>query len=83
MKMSKDHYEFLKKKVSEILPKVKEHRKTLEGDPRVKNLKTRWMWDTFHAIRVFDTFSYQEFDYLDVHIETAMRHIFDELKIME
>jgi len=83
MKMSKDHYEFLKAKVSELVPKVKDHRKTIEGDPQVKDVTARLMWDTFHAVRIFDTFSYQEFDYLDAHIETAMRHIFEELKIME
>lgn len=81
MKMTRDHYEALKKKVEPLTQKIITHRESLRGDPKVQNLDTRTLWDTFHATRISNEYTYQEFDYLDTHIETAMRSIFRELGI--
>lgn len=81
MKMSKLHYDDLKARVALQVPQIEGHRATLRNNPKVKDLSTRLLWDVFHATRIQNAYSYQEFDYKDAHIETAMRAIFKELNI--
>ena len=80
-KMTSPHYEALKAKVAMLVPQIPAHRTVLAADVRVKDLSLRVLWDVFHATRIMDDYSYQEFDYLDTHIETAMRAIFKELGV--
>jgi hypothetical protein len=82
MKIKSEHYSFLESKIKDLLPKIKMHSEQLKLDSKVKNHSTRLMWDTFHALKVYDHFSYSEFDYLDSHIETAMKKIFKTLEII-
>lgn len=46
---------------------------------RIKDVDVRFVWDVFWAVRrssdALRSMSYQEWDYSDNHIETAMRHI--------
>lgn len=81
MKMSKEHYDALKERVAVLVPQIPAHLDLLRGDPKVKNLGLRLMWDVFHATRISNRYSYQEFDYKDTHIETAMRAVFKELGV--
>lgn len=81
MKMTQAHYEALKAKVMPLVPSIPAYRESLKTDPKVKNLDQRVLWDVFHAAKIWKDYSYQEFDYLDAHIETAMRAIFKELDV--
>ena len=81
MKMSKEHYNVIKERVATLVPQIPAHTERLRADPRVKNLPLRLLWDVFHAARIYELYSYQQFDYKDTHIETAMRAIFKELKV--
>lgn len=81
MKMTKEHYDVLKKKVEALLPGIENQRTRISLDPTVKDPSKRLLWDTFHAANIFAEYTYQQFDYLDDHIETAMRSIFKELNV--
>lgn len=82
MKITKQHYNFLESEVEKLLEKIKLHSITLKNDPKVKDHATRLIWDAFHAIKVYNRFSYQEFDYKDSHIETAMKLVFKKFCIV-
>ena len=81
MKIIPEHYSFLESKTKDLLTQIKLHSELLKLDPRVKDHNKRLVWDAFHALRIYDRYSYQEFDYLDSHIETAMKRIFKTLEI--
>lgn len=82
IKMSKEHYQKLKSLVEAIgKRKIEDYREALRHDPRVKNLTTRLLFDVFYATKIQNKYSYQEFDYLDSHIASAMKQIFKELHI--
>lgn len=81
MKMTDEHYAALKARVQTLVPQIPAHRERLKNDPKVKNLDLRVLWDVFHAAKIYTVYSYQEFDYLDTHVETAMRAIFKELGV--
>jgi len=79
--MSQEHYNYIKEKVigiANLIPKYKEHLKT---DTRVKDLNKRLLWDVFYSTKIYNNYSYQEFDYKDTRIETAMKAIFKELNL--
>ena len=81
MKMAKEHYNAIKDRVAALVPQIPAHTERLRADPRVKNLQKRLLWDVFHAVRIYELYDYQQFDYKDDHIETAMRAVFKELKV--
>ena len=81
MAMSKEHYGYLKGRVAAMAGRVRPYRAWLRHLDNVKNLETRLIWDCFHAAKVYEKYSYQEFDYSDAHVETAMKKIFKELEI--
>jgi hypothetical protein len=81
MKMTKEHYDVLKKKVEALLPGIENQRTRISLDRKVKDPGKRLLWDTFHAANILTAYTYQQFDYLDDHIETAMKSIFKELNI--
>lgn len=58
MKITKRHYNFLESEVFQLLEKIKLHSVALKNDPKVKDHTTRLIWDAFHAIKVYDHFSY-------------------------
>ena len=76
MKMTDQHYTVLEARVIPLLPQLPEARKSLEANPMIKSVDRALLWAVFHATKIFSVFTYQEFDYLDTHIETAMRRIF-------
>lgn len=81
MKMSAEHYEKLKERTQAIAWLLPKHFESLKSDPKVKDIYTRALWDAFHAAKIYQVYSYQQFDYADKHIETAMKAIFKDLKI--
>ncbi len=81
MKMTPEHYEDLKQRVALFAGEVPDHRKRLANDPRVKDIEHRLRCDVLHATKILDAYSYQEFDYTDAQIDTAMRKVFKELDL--
>lgn len=81
MKVTKAHYEALKAKVLPLVPSIPAYRESLKADPKVNDLDRRVLWDVFHAAKIWEVYSYQDFNYLDSHVETAMRAIFKELNV--
>jgi hypothetical protein len=81
MKMSKEHYEQLRQRVEPFACKIQEHIAYVKNAGNYKNLERRILFDVFHAAKMYQLYSYQEFDYNDSHIQTAMRAIFKELQI--
>lgn len=75
MKMTPEHFSALKARVDQMRGQFAAHREKLAADPKVKDLEKRFLWDVFHACRMHQIYSYQEFNYLDSHIETAMKKI--------
>lgn len=84
MKMTKAHYDVLKERVQMLVNsgQFHQHVAKVRAAGNYKNLATRVMWDTFHACRMYDKYTYQEFDYLDSHVDTALKSIFKELGIV-
>lgn len=82
IKMSPEHYAVIKAKVKALgAEMINQHKEKLKDDPRVKDLETRLLFDVFYATKVQNDYSYQEFDYKDAHIKTAMKQIFKELHL--
>lgn len=89
MKMTKEHYADLKSRIEHLAVQIRMHRLDLEEQHRnpnplrspVKDPARRLLWDAFYASRIQSAYSYQDFDYTDAHIETAMRSIFKDLGI--
>ena len=79
MKMTDEHYATLKARVTIFADKIPAHKKALENDSRVKDIDKRLLWDVFHAAKIFTIYTYQQFDYKDSHIETAMKKILEEV----
>ena len=63
MKMTSEHYAVLKGKVKELLPEMDAFRDVVKNAPRVHDMDRRLLWDVFYATRIFNQYSYQEFDY--------------------
>ena len=84
MKMTKAHYDGLKERVQALVNSGQFHRHVAEvrAAGNYKNLARRVMWDTSHACNMYDTYTYQEFDYLDTHVDTAIKATFKELGIV-
>lgn len=84
MKMSQAHYAVLKDRLAPIVKsgELNLHIARIKQSGKYKDLATRVLWDAFHACRMYDKYTYQEFDYNDKHVETAMRKAFSELGVV-
>lgn len=79
MKMSKEHYDYLKGKVLAYILPIKSHKELIDnGNIECMDKEKRLIWDTFRACKAYTQYSCQEFDYNDSHIETAIRKILKE-----
>ncbi len=82
--MSPAHFDVLKTRVlamREQIPTYAQHIRTnfASVGKTPSAAETRIMWDIFYATKIMNSYSYQEFDYKDTHIETAMRKILSEV----
>ena len=75
MKMTQEHYTKLAERVGQVRAQIPAHRAKLATDPKVKDLERRLLWDVYHAARMYQLYSPQQWDYTDAHIETAMRKL--------
>jgi len=88
MKMTKEHYNFIKGAIS-CLDKnlIKEHKQFIIDEGKAKDINKRLRWDCFHAtkIKIGDGIGQDGlplYSYLnDDHIDTALRNIIKELNI--
>ena len=79
--MTTEHYSTLKSRVATFAHQLSAHLEALRIDQRVKDLETRMLFDIFHGAKMWSIYSYQQFDYTDEHIKTAMKRIAKELNI--
>lgn len=79
MKMTDDHFNTLRERIIPFVSKLKIHRKILMNTMKYKSgegdIDKRIRWDAHHAARMYDVYSYKEYDYYDTHIDTALRKI--------
>lgn len=82
MKMSTEHYNTLRERIIPFVPKLIIHKQNLLNTPKYKSGKgdidLRIRWDAHHAARMYDVYSYDQYDYKDSHIDTALRKIQSE-----
>lgn len=75
MKMSQAHFDTLK---ARVLP-FAEHYAALVAqyaeNPRINDAGFAARCRILSAAKIYEVYSYQEFDYLDSHVDTAMRKI--------
>ncbi|TFZ80742.1 hypothetical protein [Candidatus Macondimonas diazotrophica] len=81
MKMTAEHYAALEGRIAQIVAQIPAHVDSLRTDPRVKDLRTRVVWDVYHSTRMHQLYSPQEWDYLDSHIETATKRALRNLGV--
>lgn len=79
MKMSEQHYRALEAKIRPFQMAIESHIATLKANGGYKDLETRVIFDVFHAAKIYNDFTYQEFDYNDSHIKTAVRAILKDM----
>lgn len=75
MKMTPEHFAILRDRVTPLLPRLPALEALHQANPRIKDPKRAALWDVYHAARIYELFTYQQWDYDDSHIETAMRRI--------
>jgi len=75
MRMTPEHYQTIKARVTPLLVHVAALREQYAQNPKIKDIDCAIRWKLFHAARIYDIYTYQQFDYLDAHIDTAMRAI--------
>ena len=82
MKMTTEHYNELKTRIQTFAHQAPAHLERIRLDARCKDIKTRMLFDIFYAAKIWEIYSFQEFNYMDEHIKTAMNKIVSELKII-
>jgi hypothetical protein len=80
MKIKKEHYNHILTEIGKIdVNLLQHHKKTLENDPRVKDIEKRFRWDLLFAANSLwvcdNLYSYMD----DSHIDTALKSIVREL----
>jgi hypothetical protein len=83
MKISKEHYNYIKDKFSTVDPElVKAHRHNVGLEPKCYDIDKRVRWDTLYSVIKSDWVCDYLYPYLDdSHIDTALKSIVKELKI--
>ena len=84
--MSKAHYDRLSDKVLALSHLIPDHTKAINEmyaatGKTTEQAAARILWDVFHATKIMNEYSYQEFDYTDAHIKTAMKSIFKSFSV--
>lgn len=75
MKMSPTHYAVLVERCAPFIPVYDELVIQGKANARVKLPEAYALWRIFHAAKMYEIYRYQEFNYLDTHIEAAMRKV--------
>lgn len=75
MKMSTVHYNALQANVIPLLHHIPHLREAYALNPKIKDIEKATLWTIYHAAKMYKLYTYQEWDYLDSHIETAMKQI--------
>lgn len=72
MKMTSEHYQLLTERATPWKEAAVQAAKS--GQYPIKRI----LWRVFHRAEMYQVYSYQEFDYYDTHIETAMKKLFKD-----
>jgi hypothetical protein len=80
MKMTNEHYNRLKTRMSNFKPFIEKHRENIIKENKAQDIDKRLRWDIFYASKMHEIYSYQEFDYTDNHIDTALKKIMKEIQ---
>lgn len=75
MKVAKEHYDKMEELVQPLKPMLSQYKQGLFIDPRVKDVNRRFCFDVLYTINMHKYYTYQEFDYSDEHLYTAMKKI--------
>lgn len=75
MKMTPEHYAKLRERVLPFMPQYPFLLEQFKRVPEIKSAECAALWRVYHAAKIYDIFTYQQWDYNDSHIETAMRKI--------
>jgi len=81
MKMSAEHYEYLKNAIAPMADKIRSHRKFIENEGKSKDIEKRLRWDLTYYAGLSQWICDNLYEYLnDDHIDTALRRIVSELE---
>lgn len=81
MKMSVEHYEYIKSAIAPMSDKIKAHRKFIENEGKSKDIEKRLRWDLTYYAGLSQWICDNLYEYLDDgHIDTALRRIVSELE---
>lgn len=75
MKMSQAHYDTLKTRVQPFAEHYNALLAQYAANPKINDAGLAARCRILAASKIYDVYSYQEFAYLDTHIDTAMRKI--------
>jgi hypothetical protein len=80
MKITKEHYNEMKKRIEPFKNLIKERREYLQTEKNVMDIEKRLRWDLYHIARL-DKFTCDNlYSYCnDYHIDTALKAIMKEL----
>ena len=80
MKVSKAHYDRLKKRIDEVLSlytskEIQLSIREFQANPKLKNWRIAFMWAVYHQATTDESIQdmMREGKYLDAHIETALK----------
>ena len=80
MKMTAEHYKFIKSRINYEKKDVLKYKQSLKSDPRVKDIDKRLRWDLFNMAIPVTWVCDNLYSYLDDnHIDTALKKIMKEL----
>lgn len=79
MKMNETHYKALAAKIMPFRMVIESHIEALKIKGGYRDLEKRVIFDVFHAAKIYNDFTYQEFNYKDSHIETAVKNILKDM----
>lgn len=83
MKMTAEHYKFIKSRINYEKQDVLKYKQSLKSDPRVKDIDKRLRWDLFYFAMPVAWDPKELYGYLnDNHIDTALKKIMKELYAM-
>lgn len=79
MKITPTHYDVLKQRVAPLIVHIPALTERFGANPKVRDVNKAVLWELFHRAKMYQRYTYQEWDYIDTHIETAMKKILKEL----
>lgn len=77
--MTQPHFDTLKARVQPFAEHYGSLVAQYAANPKIKDAGLAARCRILAAAKIYDVYTYQEFDYMDSHVDTAMRKILGEL----